>query len=97
MYNECQSATRMSAERGNGWLAKLWCVLHHTLPYDAEKSTRVVGLCLALSNYILDHCPVVDDILQTDIPEEPTEALEGDQEVLDAENAPSGQRNAATL
>ena len=54
----------MSAERGNGRLCKLWRILRSTIPYDADKAAQVVGLCLALSNYILDRCPVVDDILE---------------------------------
>ena len=56
----------MSAERGNGRLVKLWRLLRHTIPYDADKAAQVVGLCLALSNYILDKCPVVDDILDAE-------------------------------
>ena len=56
----------MSAERGNGRLMKLWRILRHTIPYDADRAAQVVGLCLALSNYILDQCPMVDDILEAE-------------------------------
>ena len=62
-YNNAQSSTRMSAERGNGRLLKLFGILRSPIRYDADTATLIVGVCCGSANYIQDHCPVVDEAL----------------------------------